>query len=221
MQSTSDSTELSARQGPGWWQCLAVTREGRPVWVAGVLSARYPPGAHVELLVETAELEVGQDAICAAHFDDDGRVTALRPGPRGAPKAPPLWFVEVRESAASPPAVSLVAFTGHGVAAGSLLDETDIGGTSASAADQVGAVRWYPASGEVDQIYVQPQWRRRTVAGALVVVAAVLSYARGWPLLWADGQRTEMGEKFRNASTWRHRTMDLKHTSPPMTPGDT
>ena len=179
---------------------------------------RHPDGSRLELPADEAEREVGVDVVCTATYDDEGRVAGLRVGARGAPKAPPLWFVEVRESAASPPAVSLVAFTGHGVAPGALRDDT--GGTSATSADQVGAVRWYPATGEVDQIYVQPQWRRHTVGNALIGAAAALSYARDWPRLWSDGQRTQLGEQFRNAAEWRHRTADLTHLAPPMTPGD-
>lgn len=161
---------------------------------------------------------MGADAVCIADYDDERRVTALRVTPRGAPKAPPLWFVEVRESAGRPPAVSLVAFTGHDVPPGSLRDDT--GGTSATSADQVGAVRWYPASGEVDQVYVQQAWRRRTVGSALVAAAVALGYARDWPRMWSDGQRTELGERFRNGSEWRYRTADLTNLAPPMTPGD-
>lgn len=217
MPSTPDSTEPTALPGPGWWQCLAVDPRGAAQWYAVVSSARRPDGSRVELPVDEAADLVGSDAICIAHYDDERRVRALTVTGRAAPKAPPLWFVEVRESARTPPAVSLVAFTGHDVAAGSLRDDTT--GTPATSADQVGAVRWYPASGEIDQIYVQPQWRRRTVGKALIAAAAALSYARDWPRLWSDGQRTELGEKFRNAGEWRHRAKDLTHLSPPMTPG--
>jgi GNAT superfamily N-acetyltransferase len=204
---------------PVWWQCIALRPDGSRAWFAVVWSARHPDGTRVELPEDEARRLVGADAVCTAAFDAAGRVSRLLVGERGAPKAPPLWFVEVRESAATPPAVSLVAFTGHGVAPGTLLGDTDLGNTSATSADQVGAVRWYPASGEVDQIYVQPQWRRRNLGGALIAAAAALSYARDWPRLWSDGQRTELGEAFRNASPWRHRTQDLSHLRPPMTPG--
>jgi GNAT superfamily N-acetyltransferase len=86
--------------------------------------------------------------------------------------------------------------------------------------DQLGAVRWYPATGEVDQIYVHPDFRRRRLGSGLVAAAAALSYARGWPRLWSDGQRTELGERFRNASPWRQRTAQLTHVVRPMTPGE-
>jgi GNAT superfamily N-acetyltransferase len=191
-----------------------------PAWFAVAESDRHPDGARVELPVADAEREVGSDAVCVAEYGDESRVRTLRVGEQRAPKAPPLWFVEVRDSAAAPPAVSLVAFTGCGVPSGSLLADTDVQGLAVTSADQVGAVRWYPGSGEVDQVYVQPQWRRRALASLLVGAAATLSYARGWPRLWSDGQRTALGEQFRNASPWQHRTADLTNLAPPMTPGD-
>jgi GNAT superfamily N-acetyltransferase len=204
----------------GWWQCVAVTADRTPTWFAYVWSDRHSAGSRVELLAEAAERECGDEAVCVAAYDGH-KVTALQVRPRGAPKAPPVWFAEIRQSTARPPAVNLVAFTEHGVAAGSLVDEPELAELDVRTADQLGAVRWYPASGEVDQVYVQPEWRRRTVAGALIAAAATLSGARDWPRLWSDGQRTVDGEQLRNASSWRYRTADLTHTAPPMTPGET
>lgn len=183
-------------------------------------SDRHPDGTRIELVEEAAEREVGDDAVCVATFDDLQQVIGLRVGHRGAPKAPPMWFAEIRESTARPPAVNLLAFTGHGPPSGALVSAADLPGLPVTTEDQLGAVRWYPATGEVDQIYVQPQWRRRSVSGALVGAGAALSHARGWPRLWGDGQRTELGEKLRNASPWRRRAADLTHIAPPMTPGD-
>lgn len=203
-----------------WWRCCAVAPGGRRSWYALVWSTRYPRGERVELPPDEAAEAIGDDAVCIARFDDLGRVADLRVTARSAAKAPPLWFLEVRESTAEPPAVNLVAFSGHGVAEGALLGQPDLDGTGVTSADQLGAVRWYPATGEVDQIYVQPEWRRRTIGRALLAAAGTVSDARDWPLLWADGQRTEMGEKFRNAGPWRHRAEDLTHLSPPMTPGE-
>jgi GNAT superfamily N-acetyltransferase len=204
--------------GPGWWQCVALGPDGRRLWCAVVWSERRADGSRIELPVADAEREVGADAVCTAVYDDERRVVQLHVGTRGAPKAPPMWFVEVPESAGAPPAMNLVAFSGHGVPAGSLRDGLD--GTSATGADQVGALRWYTATGEVDQVYVQPAWRRQTVGGALIAAGAALCAGRDWSRLWGDGQRTRIGEHWRNASAWAHRTADLTHTAPPMTPGD-
>jgi hypothetical protein len=193
---------------------------GRRAWFAVVHSDRHGDGERVELPVADAVREVGADAVATAVYDDSGRVATLTVGPRGAPKAPPLWFAEIRESTARPPAVNLVAFGGHGVATGRLVDAVELAELPVRSADQLAAVRWYPATGEVDQVYVQPEHRRRTMSGAMIGAAATLSYARDWPRLWGDGQRTELGERTRNASPWRVRTADLTHLAPPMTPGD-
>lgn len=156
---------------------------------------------------------------CGAAALEDGRVTRLLVPPGVAHCAERLWFVEVPESQARPPADHLMAFTGHGQPRGRLLDAAALAGVGGSS-QQLGAVRWYPATGEVDQIYVQPAHRRQGVGSALLHAAGVLSVARGWGRLWGDGQRTVLGEQFRNSSYWRQRGADLTHTAPPMTPPD-
>jgi GNAT superfamily N-acetyltransferase len=185
-----------------------------------VESDAYPDGVVVELGSEAARIQIGTDDICTAELDADGRVTRLLVSPRWAPNAPALWFGEVRESTARPPAVALLAFTGAGRSPGELLDETALQDVAVESDDQIGALRWYPASGETDQLYVHPQWRRRHVAASLLAAAELLSVARGWPRFWADGQRTELGEQARNGRTWSRRTAELTHVHPPMTPGD-
>jgi GNAT superfamily N-acetyltransferase len=202
----------------GWWHCLALGDAGERLWFAVVWSDRHPDGDRVELPVDAALDEVAGEAVCTATYDATGTVTVLHIGDRGAPGAPTLWFAEIRENAAHPPAVNLMAFASDVAAAGTLLDESRLRELPVASEDQVGAIRWYPATGEVDQMYVQPNWRRRHVSGALVGAAAALSYARDWPRLWGDGQRTALGEQVRNASPWRTRTADLTHVAPPMTP---
>jgi GNAT superfamily N-acetyltransferase len=63
----------------------------------------------------------------------------------------------------------------------------------------VGALRWWPGSGLVHQIYVRPDHRRRGVAHKLVRAAFGLQAARGLPALHGDGRRTELGERWREA----------------------
>lgn len=190
------------------------------MWFAIVLSSRHHDGTRVEVPERDAQDEVGDDAMCIARYDDDGAVVSLAVTGLAAPKSPPLWFAELSESEASPPAISLVAFSGHGVDAERLLDRAALREASVVSADQLGAARWYPATGEVDQIYVAPTWRRRSIGSALAIAVGTLSLARGWPRIWGDGQRTAVGDRWRNASPWAHRMADLTHLAPPMTPFD-
>jgi len=204
----------------GWWQCRAVDADRVPAWFAVVWSDRHPDGHRLELVDAAAQREVDDDAMAVATYGAEGEVTGLRLGPRAAPAPLGVWFAGYRETSATPPAVSLMAFAGHGVAAGALVDEAGLAELPVETEDQLAAVRWYPGTGEVDQIYVRPDRRRQRLGNALIGAAATLSYARGWPRLWSDGQRTALGEQFRNASPWQHRTAELTHLAPPMTPGE-
>lgn len=201
---------------PGWWHCRAIAADRTRAHYTLVDSDAYPDGTVVELSVDEAATAIGADAVCTAVYGLDGIVGELRLHPLAAPKAPPLWFAEIRESTAQPPADSLVAFSGHGVPAGALVDESGQTNVAVATADQLGAVRWYPKTGEVDQIYVDPAWRRRSIARGLIAAAGTLSLARDWAMFWTDGQRTELGELFCRTSPWRHRAAALTHVAPPI-----
>jgi GNAT superfamily N-acetyltransferase len=203
-----------------WWQCVIRGSGSEPDRFVTVQSTRYPDGARVELAPDMARTQIGDAAVCVITFGEARRVARLELQPWFAPKAPPLWFAELRESTGAPPAVSLVAFTGAGAPAHALIDEAGLSNLPVRSRDQLGALRWYPATGEIDQIYVQPAWRRRNIASALLGAAASLSVARDWPRFWSDGQRTELGEDLRNGRSWRGRAAHLTHVAPPMTPDE-
>lgn len=132
----------------------------------------------------------------------------------------PLWFVETAELDATPAANTLVAFSGSGVSDGSVLDAPTVLSRGLTAADQVGAIRWWIHSGQIHQVYVAPERRRQGIATALIHAAAGARAARGWPSLRADGQRTDLGEDWAQAgpNSWRHRVEPRTHDLPPMTP---
>jgi GNAT superfamily N-acetyltransferase len=213
----SDGADPPGRAG-SWWQCVVRGDDGELDRLVVVASTRYPDDARIELSEDMAAVQIGDRASGTARFGTDSRVDRLEVAPRVAPAAPPTWFAELRESTAQPPAVNLLAFTGHGQPAGTLVDGTALAELPVVSRDQLAAVRWYPSTGEVDQVYVQPAWRRHGLATVLIMAAKTLCAAREWPRLWGDGQRTALGEQLRNASLWRHRAADLTHVAPPMTP---
>src|SRR3954447_1596060 len=104
------------------WLCAIRAADGTTHQVVVVESDRYPDGTVVELGADAAAVQIGDRALCTITYGAAGRVTDIRIPARVAPKAPPMWYAELREPAAQPPAVTLVVFTGHGQAADSLLD---------------------------------------------------------------------------------------------------
>jgi GNAT superfamily N-acetyltransferase len=203
----------------GWWRARIAAHGERPAVHLVIESNAHPDGTLVELGADVDFADWPEGWLAAAEYRADGEVARLEVAEHGTAR-PPLWFAEIRESAARPPAVNLLAYSGHGVAAGALLDRSALSNVAVTRDDQLAAVRWYPGTGEVDQVYVAPAWRRHGVGSALIAAAACLTGARGWSRMWGDGQRTAIGEQFRNASTWRHRTAELTHVAPPMTPGE-
>jgi GNAT superfamily N-acetyltransferase len=199
------------------WYARVRTISGSGVRVLAIRNGQHDDGAILDLNEADTGATLTEGCYLQALLDAEGRVVRLVPEPPAVSR-PPLWFVEIRETTAQPPAVNLVAFSGHGQPEGAVLDATAATNLAISSADQLGAVRWWPATGEVDQIYVAPDWRRHRIGTRLVLSAGCLSIARNWPRLWGDGQRTALGEQFRNASTWRDRAADLTHVVPPMTP---
>ena len=200
------------------WHCRALDGNGHVVWVALVQSDRYSDGAEIDLPEPEAVAQIGEHAIGYARFGEDGTVTRLEVTSDSAPKAPPMWFAEFDEPTATPPATSLIAFTGHGVEPGTLVDRASLRDIDVTSQDQLAAFRWYPASGFGDQLYVSPQWRRRTIGSGILAVGGTLAFARGWPRLWGDGQRTAEGDRMRKAGRWAHMAAELTHILPPMTP---
>lgn len=141
-------------------------------------------------------------------------------GHRFSPDATSLWFVEVPQPAAEPPASYLVAFSGHGVDGGTVVPPGERRPARVGSADQVAAIRWIPQTGQAHEVYVQPDWRRRGVATGLGVVCATVQAARGGPRIWGDGARTAMGETWRTGTDWAHLAAELDYLEAPMTPFD-
>ncbi len=204
----------------GWWHCRSLRDDDSVATFTVVQSDRHADGICVDLPPAQAAAEIGDGARCVARFDDHGAVSAIVVQPSWAPHAPALWFVELPEPEASPPATHLIAFTGAGIDAGSLLRTDDLRGTGITSNGQLASIHWWVGTGEIDQIYVSPPARRQHIATALLMAAGTLAVARGWGRLWSDGQRTALGDRLAQRPDWSHRAEELTHLAPPMTPFD-
>lgn len=132
---------------------------------------------------------------------------------------PPLWFVLVDEPRANPRAVNLVGYADEVVEPGTVIPRFTFPTLRVPNDHQVGAVRWYPATGRVHQIFVAPPWRRRRVASTLLIAADAVHQANGWAgVLHGDGRRTVLGQLFVDTLRFQHRIAVLDRVEPPMDP---
>jgi GNAT superfamily N-acetyltransferase len=194
----------------GWYARIPDVGEPGGSTLVAVLSADFPEWTVVDLPAGSRRPGGWQLAVRTAA---GGRVLAVHVAGSGGPL---LWYVELAE----PDATTLVAFSDPRHPDGRVLtaDEARAGGVDGD--QQVAAVRWWPATGLVHQLYVGPAHRRRGVAGRLVQAAFGVQAARGGPPLHGDGRRTDDGEAMREGlpvwAAWRF--APRTHRLPPMTP---
>lgn len=186
----------------------------------GTVVDRMPPGwSGTEGRVVRARMRADNQQMLTVEL---GEQVAAEPG---------LVLVERLDRDATPLSVDLVAFLHDDVASraqaaglavvppGTFLTARDVQRLGLTAADQVGAVRWEPASGQAREVYVDPAHRRRHIATALFFTAEAVAVARGWPTLWADGVRTALGQAAYRVWRWGvRRAAPLTAVAPPMTP---
>ena len=110
------------------------------------------------------------------------------------PDVPLLWYVELVEPDATPPARTVVAFSDSRYAEGTVLTGAGARAAGVDGSRQVAALRWWPQTGLAHQIYVAPAARRRGLALKLATAASGLQVVRGLPPMHGDGRRTEDGE---------------------------
>jgi hypothetical protein len=128
-----------------------------------------------------------------------------------------VWFVSVDEPKTTPAATNLVAFVGDQLPPGTIVSRYTFATMGVQNDRQAAAVRWYPATGLVHQIYVSPQWRRHQLATHLLAAANTFNLAKNWPgHLHGDGRRTEMGEFLALTSLFPDRFAPLETRMPPM-----
>jgi GNAT superfamily N-acetyltransferase len=178
------------------------------------MSADFPPNTLVDLPAGRRP----PDWKLSVRADVDGsRVHRVEVALSGAPL---LWYVEVPEPAARPAATTLVAFSDVRLPEGTVVDAERARRAGVDGSRQVAALRWWPGTGLVHQVYVAAEHRRRGVGNKLVRAAFGIQAARGLPPLHGDGRRTELGEAWRNVlpPAVAMRMAPLSELMPPMTP---
>ncbi|SDF64014.1 GNAT family N-acetyltransferase [Klenkia brasiliensis] len=206
----------SASEPRGWWaRYRSPAAPGSPalVTLTGVDSDEYPFGSDVE---QPDDRRPPGWAVSVTR-SDAGRVHRVLVNQPGVPL---LWFVELDEPAADPPAATLLAFSDARHAHGEVLTAADAQAAGVRGDQQVAAVRWWTGSGLVHQLYVAPQHRRKGIATALVTAAFGVQAAHGRPLLHGDGRRTDDGEAWRAglAAHLQHWFEPWSRRLPSMTP---
>jgi GNAT superfamily N-acetyltransferase len=200
---------------PGlWWARLPLGRESGRRTLAGVLSDEFPADSVVDLPGDRRPPRW----LIAVVAEDGSRVRAVEVA---LPDAPLLWYVDLAEASAAPPATTLVAFSDARFAEGTVLTAAEARAAGVGSGEQVGALRWWTGTGLVHQLYVGPAHRRRGVALKLAHAASGVQAARGLPPLHDDGRRTDLGEQWRRglAGYAAARFAPLSQLLAPMTPG--
>lgn len=147
----------------------------------------------------------------------DGGLLTVTLAPDAAPSAPDLWFVWIDEQRAAQAATNLVAFASDRFAPGTVITNHIFATSGVTSEEQAAAVRWYPGTGVVHQIYVAQEWRRRHVGTALIYAASAFHQAKAWPgRLHSDGRRTDIGERFTAGIRHPQRITARDAVMPPM-----
>ncbi len=216
---------------PLWWLRTATVEL---VTLHAVASSEHPDGTVVDVVsLPPGHAPAGERVMRARLRPATRQVleVEVRAGLAGPATPAVVWHEQVRRDL-RPVEVHLLAFLHDDVARlaaasslepvapGTVLTAADVVRLGLAPTDQLGAVRWNPATGQVLELYVDPGYRRRRVATCLLAAAEACAVARGWPCLWAGGLRTVLGDRLaRGLRRWGvRRVRTLTAVAPPMTP---
>ncbi|WP_456856290.1 hypothetical protein [Geodermatophilus sp. SYSU D00691] len=171
-----------------------------------VNSDRFAHGTPVDLTGARGRMPSGWLAD-VRYRAQDGHVLRIDVSESVARPEPPLWFAEIGHATSGVPTFSLVAFAGTAYPAGSLVGPHDVARRGLRMADRVGEIRWWCRSGVVEDVTVEPVFRRQGIARVLVTAAEALRLVRGWAPLVADGRLTDAGATWLDGAPlyWRGR----------------
>lgn len=201
---------------------------GFPVWFARTAA---PDGAmHLACVmgqehpyrqvVDTDDGVVPGTVLYRADYRPDGEMTRAVVDPAIIPKGVDLWYSELPEPEADPAATNLLAFATGEWPDGTIVDPIELENVGVDLREQVAALRWWTATGQVHQVFVASHMRRRRIGTKLVLTGAALTVGRRWPSLWSGGDLTDLGSSWVSTAVWAARVAPRNRVVPPMTPGD-
>jgi hypothetical protein len=210
--------------GNVWFALHAVQADdGVDTVVAGYVDDRQPDESRIQHRGSRQELlddPTAQGFAFCLTAAGKTRVTRVRIRPDAmfglAAGAPDLWYVLLIEPDADPVAANLIAFATKAFPDGAIVDDVAATAAGLTAADQVGALRWYPGSGQVHQVFVAPEWRRHHVAIKLHMAAELIRAGRGWPPIRGGEIRTDLGEAYISSLGESPRITPRIASAPPM-----
>ena len=206
------------RPGGAYW--YARHRDGGSGHVlTGMATDEFPDGAVVDLPGPATPPAGWQ---LQATVPVPGRVpSSVVVSPDAAPRAPHLWCVLVPASPDRPGRLDLIGFSTAHHPDGAVMGADTFAHLDIAWANQVGALRWDPPTGLVEQVYVSPEHRRTGVGTKLTLVAAGIRRAMDWTPLHSDGRFTDLGAAWveRAPAWWASHVPPRSAHLPPMTPG--
>ena len=133
-------------------------------------------------------------------------------------QSPDMWFVQVDDSAHSATDTrSLVGFASHHFPDGTIIDEMEFVTLPVSNEEQIAAIQWQRSTGEVQQIYVSPQFRRSDVGIRMGQTAGAYHQVSGWQgVVHASSKRTALGQSFALGKVAPTRVTPHTELAPPM-----
>lgn len=199
---------------PRWYVRSISRHDGHMVSYA---STRFADGSVIDA-DDVARMDLSGDELrWEADFDAGNRrllSVQVRSGP-------PMWFVEDDvDMGADQPGMAMIAYATHHFPAGMVISNDEFEGMPVTNEEQIGAIRWWVGNGQIHEIYVSPQHRRRGVGGALIHAAAAYQMIAGRSPIWSSGERTDLGEAFARSVGGRWRVAARTQHVPPMTPED-
>lgn len=176
------------------WALRTAALPGGRFELVALVSGHHPDGARVGPGPDLAEFPDAIELLTVRL--DRLRRPVVAIAPWATAEAPGLWFVEADASTPDRALHSLVAFGSEHHADGTVIPNAAFFTLPVRSDQQLAALRWDTATGEIDQIYVAPGARDRGVAKKLIIAGGAYHAHRGWEgKIHIGGRRSDAVEE--------------------------